>query len=145
MKSLLSFLFCLEVALVGVAWWKDWFTFKSEMRESGHRVITITLDIDQNRVANDLQAAKAKSSELLHQAADKLSDLKERSDAARGEQKSKIDKSSKDIETKRRALELRLDSLSSKSDAEAAAEKHALELEIEALQKSIDSAAAAGH
>jgi len=138
MKGLLTFLFVVVLGVATFGYFKGWFSVTSQTDPDGNP--SITLHTNPDKVEADLHVALAKSKELIVQAEDKIKELKDKSAKSKGDQKSKLDHSIADLESKRGALKSRLEALDKKVGKQSEAEKKALAQQIDDLDKAIEQA-----
>jgi len=63
MRNLLALLAAALLVFAGVGWYLGWYKISSTSDESGHRKINI--DVDKNKIADDLNKGREKLRELL--------------------------------------------------------------------------------
>jgi hypothetical protein len=69
MRNILAFLGALVVTLVVVGWYENWFQFRTTPGADGNR--NITIDIDSNKVTNDVEEAEHKVQTFIDEEAKK--------------------------------------------------------------------------
>jgi len=138
LKTLLKLLFVAALLVGVVGWWEDWFKFSYRTGEDGHSRLTI--DADNEKIRHDLDVVKAKSRDMLDRAGDQLKSLKEKASTSTGEQKTKIDRSIRDLEDKRDNLQDQLVRLSDQTGESAETARHTIERQIVELDAAIEKA-----
>lgn len=138
MKGLLTFLFVVVLATAALGWFRGWFDMSQGHDANGNPTVTTTIFPD--KLEGDLHVAVAKSKDLLVQAEDKIKELKDKSAKAKGDQRSKLERSITELQTKRDALQAQLDQMSKSGSKATQAEKDALARQIDDLNKAIEQA-----
>jgi hypothetical protein len=69
MRNLLAFLAAATIAFIGLGWYLDWYTIRSQPGPSGHR--SVNIDLDSVKITNDVQKGVRRGEEKLQQALDK--------------------------------------------------------------------------
>jgi hypothetical protein len=138
MKGLLTFLFVVVLGVATFGYFKGWFSVTSQPDSEGNP--SFTLHTNPDKVEADLHVALAKSKELIVQAEDKIKELKDKSAKAKGDQKTKLDLSIADLESKREALKAQYDQINKPGAKASDAEKKALAKQIDDLDKAIEQA-----
>jgi hypothetical protein len=76
MKSILWIVAVLAICIVGVGFYRGWFAFSGPQRDAENRV-NINLSVDPDKVAEDAETVKEKTSELAGKAAGEVKEAKE--------------------------------------------------------------------
>ena len=74
MKTLLTVLIVLAIILVGVGFYRGWFTLSSPAVEKGSNKVELNLTLDQDKMSDDANAVKEKARELTGGAKDGTTD-----------------------------------------------------------------------
>lgn len=138
MKGLLTFLFVVVLGGAALGWFRGWFDGSFGHGPTGEPNLTLTGHPD--KIEADLHVALAKSKSLLDQAEDKIKELKDKSAKAKGDQRSKLERSIADLESKRDALQAELDQIATGGKKKSQAERDALQRQIDDLNKAIEQA-----
>lgn len=138
MKGLFTFLFVVLLGTAALGWFRGWFDMTTGHDQNGNPTVMTTVFPD--KVETDLHVALAKSKSLLDQAEDKIKELKDKSAKAKGDQRSKLERSIADLESKRDALQAQLDQIAASGNKQSQAEREALKRQIDDLNKAIEQA-----
>lgn len=64
MKTLFTLLFVLAVILIGLGFYRGWFTLSSPEADNGSNKVELNLTVDQDKMKEDANAVKDKALEL---------------------------------------------------------------------------------
>jgi hypothetical protein len=66
MKTLMMVVLVLMLCVVGLGFYRGWFTLSSHSAEAGSNKVDINLTVDRDKVIQDAESVKKKTTELAH-------------------------------------------------------------------------------
>ncbi len=75
MKKLIGILFLLLICVVGIGFYREWFSVSTHSDESESHKIDVNLSVDTDKVKADAETVKEKAAELTGDAKDEASRL----------------------------------------------------------------------
>ena len=66
MKTLMMVVLVLMLCVVGLGFYRGWFTLSSHSDEAGSNKVDINLTVDRDKVIQDAESVKKKTNELAH-------------------------------------------------------------------------------
>ena len=93
-KRLLIFIFVLAVAVVGIGFWRGWFTFSTEKTADNKTEVKLT--VDKDKLSADEKGGLKKLQSVEQTLKDKIAGTKEKAEGAAGQAVPAADKESKE-------------------------------------------------
>jgi DNA mismatch repair ATPase MutS len=134
----LGFLFLVAVGIGAWGWWKDWFSVTTS---DANGKSSITVEIDKDKLAADLDAYEKKAREVLDALDRKIDELKEKAKSAGGDAKKELEREIDELEQKKEAAAESLGELKNSSDQKLDDVRKRLD---EVLEESKDAVKRAG-
>lgn len=138
MMRFLGFLFLVAAGIGAWGWWKDWFSVTTGEAKGKS---SITVEIDNDKLAADLDAYEKKAREVLDALDRKIDELKEKAKSAGSDSKDELEREIDELEQKKEAAAESLGELKSTSDQELDDVRKRLD---EVLEESKDAVKRAG-